>query len=132
MIRNITILKVTFFIFLFCFGYSQDLVITEIKPKGKPEWIELYNRSDESIDLTGYRFVGRNNNGNDKWINFNICNDQYQLSESCGGDGTDCLLAPDKFLVIYEGAGLIGEDWGGMAGNPECYIDQDTRPVKLF
>jgi hypothetical protein len=34
---------------------SSDLVINEVAPRGDgPDWIELFNRSDESVDLCGY------------------------------------------------------------------------------
>ncbi len=34
---------------------SSDLVINEVSPRGDgPDWIELYNRSDEPVDLCGF------------------------------------------------------------------------------
>jgi len=114
----------------YCIEYdlNQDLIITEISPKSEPEWIEIYNNSDQSVDLNGYRFVGLNDEGNIKWINFEICNEEYPIIASCGGTSTDCKLGPGKFLIIYEGAGHLPDpEQGQMFGNPECYIDPTIR-----
>ncbi|MFA7245084.1 MAG: lamin tail domain-containing protein [Candidatus Magasanikbacteria bacterium] len=44
----------------FVFGSDNDVVITEICPTGCAEsgfqWIEIYNKGDESMDLTGWKF----------------------------------------------------------------------------
>lgn len=34
-----------------------QIVINEVSPASDPEWIELYNNSDETVDISGWKFV---------------------------------------------------------------------------
>ena len=111
---------------------TNTIVISEISPSSEPEWIEIFNTgncdvSDEwcledgSIDLKGWKFVGYNGHpdgtengvGNEpeKWINFDLC---YQGQGGWTGDAEycneDCILPPEKFLVLYESPSPCGAD----------------------
>jgi len=72
--------------------------ITDEKYVG--EWVELYNPNDFEVDITGYRFVGTNDE-EIKYINFEICDGGKPLLGDCGG-GNGCTLQPGEFLVLYE------------------------------
>lgn len=55
------ILIVSIFLFKnFVFGYENDIVITEVCPTGCAEsgfeWIEIYNRGNDDVDLSGWKF----------------------------------------------------------------------------
>lgn len=45
---------VLFFYFLFVPIVNASVVLNEISPTGDPEWVELYNTGEESVDLSGF------------------------------------------------------------------------------
>jgi len=59
------ILPVLFlFLLYFCFLpaiYGFQIKINEVSPVSNPEWIELYNNSDESVDISNWKLVDEAN-----------------------------------------------------------------------
>ncbi|MBI2038183.1 MAG: lamin tail domain-containing protein [Candidatus Magasanikbacteria bacterium] len=80
----------------YVFAANSDIVITEIgayEPSGH-EWIEIWNKGAEPLDITGWKFWEFNNgNSGGNGINHAI-----------NATGTDAVLAPDEYAVIVDNA----------------------------
>jgi len=102
------------------------IVITEVSPKGLPEFIELYNAGTTTVPLNNWVILDVNDQDN-KFINFELCpnGDSTAWTGNCSG----CNLSPGQTLVIWEDgpstpdgdAGVI-PDWHTVNNSTDCYI----------
>ena len=122
------------FLFSFSFVRSENpsIVITEIGAYEKEgnEWIEIYNRSDGDVDLTGWKFYEDDTN--------------HKLSVAQGGDfimssGEYALIVDnaDTFLTNYPAVSIsvFDSSWGtlkesgeevGLKDNDGSFVEQFT------
>lgn len=91
----------SFFVHNYVFSANTDIVINEIGayPTSTHEWIEVWNKGSEPIDLTGWKF----------WEN----NTNHGLSVS----STDVIVAPNEYAVIVQDASQFILDYPGFAGS---------------
>ena len=98
---------------------TKPIIISEIQAKGD-EWLELYNRSSEDIDMTGWYLNSFNSNSPDiRIIDFLICNEeqtcfdcvtpeplnQVFINEIATKGGGDDILDDADFIEIWNNTG---------------------------
>lgn len=95
-------------------GYSKStIVINEIMfapVGGEPEWIELYNNSDHTVNLKEWKVSNRNSNSKYKIIT------------------TDYIILPDDFVVITKDSTLL-KNYRDVNIN---LIESPSLPTYLF
>lgn len=91
----------SFFVIGKVFSANVDIVINEIGayPTSTHEWIEIWNKGSESVDLTGWKF----------WEN----NTNHGLSVS----STDAIVAPNEYAVIVQDASQFILDYPFFNGS---------------
>ena len=91
----------SFFISNKVFSANTDIVINEIGayPTSTHEWIEIWNKGSESVDLTGWKF----------WEN----NTNHGLSVS----STDAVVAAGEYAVIVQDANQFILDYPFFSGS---------------
>jgi DNA/RNA endonuclease YhcR with UshA esterase domain len=97
----IVILLGSFFIFQTSFSANSDVVINEIgayQPSGH-EWIEIWNKGNESVDMTGWKFWESETNHN--------------LSVST----TDAVVEAGEYAVIVQDAFKFLLDYPNFSGS---------------
>ena len=113
----------TFFFGSFATPGPRDLVVNEIQydpPPGQPstnEWVEIYNRSDQTFDLSALRFADA-------------------VSAALVITGTPTAIAPGAYVVIGRDAAAFSAAFPGVpfvqvAGFPTLNNDAD-RPAILL
>ncbi len=92
----------SFFIFSHAFSASSDVVINEIGayPTSTHEWIEIWNKGGEPVDLTGWTF----------WEN----NTRHGLAAN---EALDSIIAPGEYAVIAQKSEQFLLDHPGFAGS---------------
>jgi len=91
----------SFFVSSKVFSANTDIVINEIGayPTSTHEWIEIWNKSSEPVDLTGWKF----------WEN----NTNHGLAVS----GTDAVVAAGEYAVIAQDANQFILDYPFFSGS---------------
>lgn len=102
--------------FLYPKNTFAQIIINEISPVSNPEWVELYNNSDENIDITGWKLIDAANSA--KTISNIIMNaHEFFVYENPSGwlnnSGQESLflknIASDTIdSVVYGTGGVIG------------------------
>ncbi len=80
----------------YVFAANSDIVITEIgayEASGH-EWIEIWNKGAEPLDITGWKF----------WEFNNGSSGGNGINHTINATGTDAILAPDEYAVIVDNA----------------------------
>lgn len=91
----------SFFVFNTAFSANSDVVISEIGAYATSthEWVEIYNKGSELVDLTGWKF----------WEN----STNHGLSVST----TDAILAPGEYAAIVQDAEQFLLDYPSFTGS---------------
>lgn len=90
------IVRRTIFIFIFLLFFlaageaKAQVLINEISPNSNPEWVELYNTENVSIDISGWQISELSNPGNSPTENF------YTIPQS-----NESVIAPHTWYVYY-------------------------------
>lgn len=63
--RKIVLLVIILVFWIFPEAVFAQVVINEFAPKDDPEWVELYNNSDENLNLSNWKIVDGNNQTTD-------------------------------------------------------------------
>src|SRR3989344_7666395 len=91
----------SFFVFNSAFSANSDIIINEIGASSTSthEWIEIWNKGSEPVDLTGWKF----------WEN----STNHGLSVST----TDALVSAGEHAVIVQDANQFILDYPGFSGS---------------
>ena len=102
----------------FVYGANSDVIITEICPNGcasstDHQWVEIYNKGNEVVDLSGWKFWEQGTN--------------HSLSTSTVGIGHDFVLPPGEFGLIVHNDAAIGLDYDSLT----CRVFDSSFPTGL-
>ena len=119
----IVILLGSFFIFQTSFSANSDVVINEIgayQPSGH-EWIEIWNKGNESVDMTGWKF----------WESETNHNLSVSTTDAVVEAGEYAVIVQDafKFLLDYPNfsGSVFDSSWGGLNESGEAIGLKDAE-----
>lgn len=138
--KSFIVLIISLFLFFFTITASiaanQDIIINEIgasEPSGY-EWIEIYNRGSQPVDLNGWKFTEdfSDTNPNGTNHNLNFSNNSILNSDQCA------IIAQDqnKFKEKYPSFSglLIDSSWGSLneSGEKIGLRDANSNIIESF
>lgn len=112
---------------------SSDIIINEIAayPTSTHEWVELYNRGTDTIDITGWKFADFDGT---KLVNHGL----NPVSTPQIGPGTFAIIAQNAAVFSQDHPGLavpiFGSSWSSLSTNGELIslLDNTGATVESF
>ena len=101
------------------FASESSVVINEFSSNNGADWVELYNTSDQSVDLSNYSLNDGSASGNKKTITCSLASRGFTIIEwgnSLNKDGDRILLKQGE---TETNCILYGDGSGASCGNTE-------------
>src|SRR5699024_9931101 len=87
----------------------KSIIINEFLAKGQPEFVELYNRSDHNIDLSGWTISNKRSSAEiGEKVGANVSAASNKAFDRIIPIGENLILRPGEYLLVTAAPSLAG------------------------